>query len=62
MKERDQRDKILVSFCTTLQEGRVVRGEEIESHPYFLLLHLSSSAFSTSPLVIYLLQHGFSAY
>lgn len=37
-------------------------GEEIESRLYLHPLHLSSSALSTSPLVIYLLQHGFSAY
>lgn len=45
-----------------LEAPDILQGEEIKSQLYFLLLHLSSSALATSPLVIYLLQHGFSAY
>lgn len=65
-RDGDQSDKILINFhAGPLPHARPRRSAgagEIESHLYFLLLHLSSPAIATSPLVIYLHQHGFSAY
>lgn len=68
VKKKDQKIKRMKQPLASaqgyfrLQDPHILQCEEIESHLYLLPLHLSSSAIATSPLVIYLLQHGFSAY